>query len=195
MEERIILAGFGGQGIMFMGKLICFAQMNKGRQVTYIPSYGAEMRGGTANCNVIVSEDPIASPLVTRGTTVIVMNQPSYDKFKNSVVRGGQLYVNTSLVDVADPPEGGEVIGVPATDLANEMGAVRNANMIMFGVFNYLKNFLELDYLWSQFPDFLGKDKTAKIFGQVRAAILKGEEFARQNYSLRKTPDAQVGKK
>jgi 2-oxoglutarate ferredoxin oxidoreductase subunit gamma len=195
MEERIILAGFGGQGIMFMGKLMCFAQMNKGRQVTYIPSYGAEMRGGTANCSVIISEDPIASPLVIRGTTAIVMNQPSYDKFKNSVVSGGQLYVNTSLVDVADPPEGVEVIRVPATDLANEMGDVRNANMVMFGVFNYLKNFLELDYLWSQFPDFLGKDKMAKIFGNMKSAILKGGEFARQNYSLRKTPDVEVGKK
>jgi 2-oxoglutarate ferredoxin oxidoreductase subunit gamma len=195
MEERIILAGFGGQGIMFMGKLMCFAHMNKGRYVTYIPSYGAEMRGGTANCNVIISENPIASPLVTRATTAIVMNQPSYEKFKDSVVKGGQLYVNTSLIEVTDAPEGVEVISVPASKFANEMGAVRNANMIMFGAFNYLKNFLELDFLWSQFPDFLSKEKYSKIFGHVKDAILKGEEFARQNYSLRKTPNVQVEKK
>jgi 2-oxoglutarate ferredoxin oxidoreductase subunit gamma len=195
MEERIILAGFGGQGIMFMGKLMCFAHMNKDRHVTYIPSYGAEMRGGTANCNVVISENPIASPLVTKATTVIVMNQPSYEKFRDSVVKGGQIYVNTSLVKVADAPEGVEVIGVPASDLANEMGNVRNANMIMFGLFNYLKNFLELDFLWSQFPDFLGKQKMEKIFEQLRAGILKGEEFARQNYSLRKASDAQVREK
>ena len=122
MKEKIICAGFGGQGIMFLGKLVAYTMMHEDKHVTYIPSYGPEMRGGTANCNVIVSDDEIDSPMVDEADTVIVMNQPSYEKFKSAVKPGGLLIVNTSLINITDPPEGVKIIEIAATDLANEMG-------------------------------------------------------------------------
>ena len=176
MEERIIFAGFGGQGILFMGKLLCFAMMNAGKHVTYIPSYGAEMRGGTANCHVIVSDRPIASPLVTTASMAVVMNQPSYEKFKTRVAPGGQLFVNTSLVDVEDPPDGVEIVRVPATGTAHEMGSVRLANMIMFGAVNAVKKFADLDFFVQQMPDFLGEAKL-KYLDDNTKAMEKGRSF------------------
>jgi len=179
MQERIIFAGFGGQGILFMGKLLCFTMMNKGLHVTYIPSYGAEMRGGTANCHVIISDIPIASPWVTRATMSVVMNQPSYEKFKSRVVEGGHLFVNSSLVKVDSPPENVNIHLVPATQKAHELGDVRLANMFMFGVINTVKKFMDTDYLFSQLPEFLG-EKKLRFLEANRKAILEGERYARQ---------------
>lgn len=176
MQERIIFAGFGGQGILFMGKLLCFSMMNKGRNVTYIPSYGAEMRGGTANCHVIISDDIIASPLVTKATMAVVMNQPSYDKFKTRVEDGGHLFVNTSLVEVKEPPVNVNIVGVPATEEAYKLGSVRLANMVIFGAINAVKKFMDTDYLFLQLPEFLGKKK-AKFLEENKEAILRGEKL------------------
>ncbi len=180
MNERMILAGFGGQGLMLLGKLLCFVEMHRDLHVTYIPSYGAEMRGGTANCSVIISEDPIASPLVSQATTVVVMNQPSCEKFKNRVAPGGYLFVNSSLVEMAGPPEGINIVEVPATEMAAELGDVRNANMIMLGVMNYLKQFADNEFIWAQFPDFLGPAKV-KLIDSLKAGMLKGQEYAKKH--------------
>ncbi|RKY18514.1 MAG: 2-oxoacid:ferredoxin oxidoreductase subunit gamma [Planctomycetota bacterium] len=179
MQERIIFAGFGGQGILFMGKLLCFTMMNRGLHVTYIPSYGAEMRGGTANCHVIVSDTPIASPLVTRATMSVVMNQPSYEKFKTRLDDGAFFFVNSSLVKTAEPPENVNILQVPATQKAHELGDVRLANMIMFGVINTAKKFMDTDYLFSQLPEFLGKKKL-KFLDANKKAILEGERYAKE---------------
>lgn len=181
MNERMILAGFGGQGLMLLGKLFCFFEMHNGLHVTYIPSYGAEMRGGTANCSVKISDEPIASPMVPVASTLVVMNQPSYEKFKNRVEPGGSIFVNSSLVEIADPPEGVNIVEVPASELALEMGDVRNANMILLGVMNYIKKFADNEFIWAQFPGFLGPPKV-KLIDSLKAGMLKGEEYAKEHF-------------
>jgi Pyruvate ferredoxin/flavodoxin oxidoreductase. len=99
MIEQVIMAGFGGQGVMSMGQLLAYSGMLEGKNVSWLPSYGPEMRGGTANCNVIVSDDEIGSPIVTEATAVIAMNLPSLDKFEHSVMPGGTLIINSSLIE------------------------------------------------------------------------------------------------
>jgi 2-oxoglutarate ferredoxin oxidoreductase subunit gamma len=151
--------------------------MNTGKNVTYIPSYGAEMRGGTANCHVIVSDSIIASPLVTKATTAVVMNQPSYEKFKSKVGEGGYLFVNSSLIELKDPPKNVNIIPIPVTEIAHKLGSVRLANMIMFGALNAIKKFMPTDFLFSQIPDFLGTGKI-KYLDENKNAILEGEKLA-----------------
>src|SRR5699024_7950446 len=99
MEERIIVAGFGGQGVMALGQLLTYSGMIEDKKVSWLPSYGPEMRGGTANCNVIISSDEVGSPVVVESTSAIMMNRPSLDKFEAGVVKGGKLFSNSSLID------------------------------------------------------------------------------------------------
>jgi len=175
MKKRIICAGFGGQGIMFLGKLIAYTMMHEGKHVTYIPSYGPEMRGGTANCNVIVADDEIDSPMVDEADAVIVMNQPSYEKFKSAVRPGGLLIVNSSLINVTDPPKDAKLVEVPATDIANEMGNVRLANMIIMGVYNTAEKLIDVEKIFAALPKFLG-GKKERFIPINKEAILKGAE-------------------
>lgn len=142
MEEKIIIAGFGGQGIMFLGKLICQAGMEEGFQVTYIPSYGAEVRGGTANCHVVLSDNPIASPVVEKATTLIIMNEPSLQKFESFLSPGGLLLVNSSLINIKSERKDVRIEAIPATDLAYEAGDVRVTNMVMLGKYITCKTLL-----------------------------------------------------
>lgn len=126
-------AGFGGQGVLLMGMMLTYSGMQDDKHVTWLPSYGAEMRGGTANCTVILSEEEIASPVVQNPDIAVVMNEPSLAKFEPLVKEGGLLFVNSSLVKSAVKRQDVEVIRVDATDLANELGNVRVANMVMLG--------------------------------------------------------------
>jgi 2-oxoglutarate ferredoxin oxidoreductase subunit gamma len=135
MLEEIIIAGFGGQGVMSMGQLVAYAGMLEGKGVSWLPSYGPEQRGGTANCAVVVSDEPVGSPLVTRPSTAIVLNNPSFDKFESHVRPGGLLIVNTSLIDRKSTRTDITIIEVDATALANEIGNSRIANMILLGAF------------------------------------------------------------
>lgn len=137
MTHEIIMAGFGGQGVMAMGKILVEAAMKEGKNVSWLPSYGPEMRGGTANCSVIVSEDPIGAPIVTEATAVIVMNRPSLDKFESTVIPGGMLFINSSLIDQKAKRDDIKVYYVPANDIADELGTGRVANIVMLGA--YLK--------------------------------------------------------
>src|SRR5690554_7242810 len=97
--QQVIIAGFGGQGVMSMGQLLTYAGMLEGKNVSWLPSYGPEMRGGTANCNVIISDDEVGSPIVTKASAVIALNRPSLDKFEDAVVPGGLLFINSTLID------------------------------------------------------------------------------------------------
>ena len=133
MHEDIFIAGFGGQGIILAGRIICLAAMGEGRHVSHIPSYGAEMRGGTANCSVIVSDEDIASPLVPRPSVCIIMNKPSLLKFESMVRPGGLLIWNESLIDVAPVRTDLEALAVRANDIAEAAGSYRSANMVMLG--------------------------------------------------------------
>jgi 2-oxoglutarate ferredoxin oxidoreductase subunit gamma len=139
MREEIIFAGFGGQGIILSGKIICLAAMKEGRNVTHIPSYGAEMRGGTANCSVVISDEEIASPLVPRPSICVVMNKPSLLKFEPRLREGGILLYNSSLIDIEPSRKDVNSIAVPANQMAEEEGSARSANMIMLGVLAKIK--------------------------------------------------------
>ena len=133
MRYDFVFAGFGGQGIMVMGKAVAEAALREGRNVTWWPSYGAEMRGGTANCIVIVDDEPIASPILRTHSVAVVMNKPSLAKFEPRVAKAGKLFVNSSLIDVEPKRTDIEVYKVPATEIANRLGNVRVANMVMLG--------------------------------------------------------------
>ncbi len=132
--ERIICAGFGGQGVMSLGKLLACGAMLDGRQVTWMPSYGPEMRGGTAYCAVVVSDRPVGSPIVvSKATSLIVMNQPSLDRFEQSVIPGGLILLNSSLIDRKVRRDDVQVHSLEATTLAAQGGSPQAANMIMLG--------------------------------------------------------------
>ncbi|MCG8502651.1 MAG: 2-oxoacid:acceptor oxidoreductase family protein [Firmicutes bacterium] len=131
--QEMILAGFGGQGIMFAGRLIASAGMIAEKEVSWLPSYGPEMRGGTANCHVIVSDQPVGSPIVVAPTTLVAMNRPSLDKFEDAVLSDGLLIMDSSLIDRKIKRKDIKVIKIPATRMAADMGAGKLANMIMVG--------------------------------------------------------------
>ena len=133
MQTEIILSGFGGQGMLFAGQLLAYAALDAGKHVTWFPSYGPEMRGGTAHCVVIVSDDEIGSPIVRNPVAVIVMNLPSLDKYESLVRSGGTLVVNASLVDRAPSRADVDSTMVPAISIAEEIGDKRLANLVMLG--------------------------------------------------------------
>lgn len=133
METSIIISGFGGQGALFAGQSLAYAGMDAGLHVTWIPSYGPEMRGGTAHCTVILSDEPIGSPLVSRPDIAVVMNLPSMDKYEPLVQPDGLLVVNVSLVERPAERDDIHVIGVPANDIAAELGNRRLSNMVLLG--------------------------------------------------------------
>ncbi len=131
----IVMAGFGGQGLMAIGKILAKAAMEEGRNVTWMPSYGPEMRGGTANCVVIIDDEPIGSPVLKRTQAAIVMNKQSIDKFEPSVVERGLIVVNTSLIDRKVERKDLKVVYVAANELAEKEGSGKAANMVMLGAY------------------------------------------------------------
>lgn len=133
MNTEILIAGFGGQGVLFAGKFLAYKGLLEGRNVSWLPSYGPEMRGGTANCSVILSDDPVGSPIVSKPDVLIVMNLPSLDKYENAVVPGGKLFVDSTLIERKVNRTDVEVHYIPATALAKEIGAPTLANMVMVG--------------------------------------------------------------
>jgi 2-oxoglutarate ferredoxin oxidoreductase subunit gamma len=133
MQEEIIVSGFGGQGTLFAGQLLTYTAMDEGRHVTWIPSYGPEMRGGTAHCTVIISDDDIGSPIIRQPTICIVMNPDSMDVYAPLVKPGGLLVVNSTLVRLKSDRQDIEALYVPANDLAVELGNVRMANVVLLG--------------------------------------------------------------
>jgi 2-oxoglutarate ferredoxin oxidoreductase subunit gamma len=156
VQQDIIIAGFGGQGIMMLGKIVAQAGMIAGLHVSWIPKYGAEVRGGTAHCMVRVSSDEIASPLVSEPTLLVVMNQPSLVKFEGTVKKNGAIVVNSSLCEKKIDRPDVSVLAIPATELANKIGDVKGANMVAFGALLKLCPFIELknvvDSLRAIFP-------------------------------------------
>lgn len=135
MKQEIILAGFGGQGVIKAGVLLAYAAMKEGKHCTHFPSYGAEMRGGTANCSVIISDDPISSPVIAKADTVIAMNEPSFIKFESRLKPGGLLIYNSSII--ASKPSRSDIIllPIPANELAEKLGSVKSANMVVTGAY------------------------------------------------------------
>jgi 2-oxoglutarate ferredoxin oxidoreductase subunit gamma len=133
MQKEIVIAGFGGQGILFAGQIIAYAAMDTGKQVTWIPSYGPEMRGGTANCTVIIADEEIGSPLVRNPPLAIALNLPSFDKYEETLAAGGTLIVNQSMVDRGAKREDIHVILVPCNEIAEQIGNKKLLNMVAVG--------------------------------------------------------------
>lgn len=133
MTHQILLAGFGGQGILFSGKFLAYDGLIENREVSWLPSYGPEMRGGTCNCSVILSDTPIGSPIVSEPDVLIAMNLPSLDKFENAAVPGAKIFVDSSLIDRKVERSDVEAYYIPATKLASDEGLSGLANMIMIG--------------------------------------------------------------
>lgn len=132
---EIIIAGFGGQGVLLLGQLIAYGGMVEEKEVSWFPAYGPEQRGGTCNCSVVVSEKEIGSPVVSRPTSVIAMNNPSLERFGNTIVSGGILVYNSSLIEKKPLRCDIKVIAVPANKIASELGSSRVANMVLLGAF------------------------------------------------------------
>ena len=130
---QILIAGFGGQGILFAGKFLAYKGLMEDLQVSWLPSYGPEMRGGTANCNVILSETPVGSPIITTPDVLVAMNLPSLQKYVDTVVPGGQIYVDSALIDAKVERTDVEVFYIPATQMAKDNGIATLANMIIVG--------------------------------------------------------------
>ena len=135
METEIIIAGFGGQGILFAGQILAYAGMDQGFEVTWFPSYGPEMRGGTANCTVVIGDEEIGAPIVNHPQVVIAMNLPSLDKYEMSIQSHGILVVNSSMVNRLVTRRDIKVVEIPANELAESLGDKRMANMLMLGGF------------------------------------------------------------
>ncbi len=169
----MIFAGFGGQGLLFMGKVLAYTGMLLDKQVTWIPSYGPEMRGGTANCSVIISDEEIASPIVNRPDILVAMNKPSLDKFGSDVKDGGIIFVNTSIIKDVPEFKNCEVIEIPANDLAMEIGNVKSANMIVLGALLQKLNTITIEDVLKALTEIVPAGRE-KILELNKKAIEKG---------------------
>ena len=175
--EEIIIAGFGGQGILLTGKLLAQTGMQAGKEVTYMPSYGAEVRGGTANCKVIISEKQIACPVVSRPDSLIIMNKASLNKFGPCLKKNGLLIMNSSLIDTEPQLDDSiEIISIPADELAVELGSQKSANMVALGAYLQKREYLSIEEASQALPDVLAKryHKTLPVNTQ---ALRSGAEF------------------
>ena len=133
MNKEILIAGFGGQGILFSGKFLAYEGLIDGKEVSWLPSYGPEMRGGTANCSIIISDSAVGSPIVSNPDILIAMNLPSLDKYESETKKGGQIFVDSSLIERKVERDDVETYYIPATRIASDEGLTGLANMIMIG--------------------------------------------------------------
>jgi 2-oxoglutarate ferredoxin oxidoreductase subunit gamma len=178
MQNETVIAGFGGQGVLFTGKVMAYAGLDSGQNVTWLPSYGPEMRGGTANCTVVISDDEIGSPQVMNPRAAIVMNQPSLDKYEDLVAPGGYLVVNTTMVNRKVTRDDINVIELPGTDLAEELGDKRLTNSIMLGALAAKADFLDMKSVEKGIAKSLSEGKQSLLELNLKA-LKKGAESAK----------------
>lgn len=181
MTKSIICAGFGGQGIMFIGKLLAYSAMRSGYKVTWISSYGAEARGGAAYCMVTISDSAIASPVIENPDKCIVMNNPSFEKFKDRVKKKGILILNSSLIeDSVHIKRDIKSIKIPMTDIAISCGNVKVANMVGLGAFLLTNEIFNLNSLSCALEEFIPSHRK-NLLDINKNALRMGYEFARSN--------------
>ncbi|MBU3227843.1 2-oxoacid:acceptor oxidoreductase family protein [Clostridium algidicarnis] len=174
-SQEIIFAGFGGQGILSMGKFIAYAGMDANMNVSWLPSYGPEMRGGTANCSVILADEPVGSPIVTMPDSVVVMNRPSLDKFEKTIKKGGLVILDSDLIAREVERDDIQVIRVPAQTIAAELGSTKIANMVLLGALVAKTGIVSMEILLGSLKDH-GKEK---FFEVNKKALEKGAEYAK----------------
>ena len=178
LTAEVIISGFGGQGTLFAGQILAYAGMDADKHVSWIPSYGPEMRGGKARCTVIVSEEEIGSPVVREPFSAIVMNLPSMEAYAPAIRKDGFLVVNSSLVTLKSDREDIKILYIPATQTATDMGNVRIANMILLGAWAEATGVISISALEQALVDHLpaGKQKLAPV---NQEALRKGAELAK----------------
>ena len=179
MLEEVIIAGFGGQGLMLMGRLLAYAGMLEGEKVAWMPSYGPEMRGGTANCTVIISPEEIASPVVHYPKSVIAMNGPSLDKFEETVQKDGLIVVNSSLIGREVNRNDVAVVRVPANDIANKLGNLKVANMVVLGAYVKKSGVVKLETIFKVLEKTLTGPKQ-KLIDLNKEALKQGAELVKE---------------
>lgn len=181
MIHEAIFAGFGGQGVMLIGQLLSYSAMKEGKKVTWMPSYGPEMRGGTANCSIVISDEEIASPVVDNPNLVIAMNLPSLEKFGPMIKESGTLIINTSLVDkdLKKYPEKVDIFKISATDKATELGNKMAANMVALGALIAKTEIVDLKTLKESLKEVL-KGKSEAIIELNKKALKLGYDLAKK---------------
>ena len=158
IKKEIIFAGFGGQGILTAGKFLAFAAMDKGLNVSWLPSYGPEMRGGTANCSVIISDEEVGSPVISEADVIVVMNKPSLEKFSKSIKKNGMLIIDSDMVKGENALECIESYKIDAESKAEELGDKRNANMILLGFLIKKLNIITIEEVLNSIKKYGKKD-------------------------------------
>jgi len=179
MLERMIISGFGGQGIMLMGRLLAYAAMLEGKNVAWMPSYGPEMRGGTANCTVLISKEEIGSPIVSHPKTLIAMNQPSLDKFEPNVNEDGLIILNDSLIERKLSRNDVNVIRIPADDIADKLGNSRATNMVVLGAYVKKSGVVKMETIFKALEKAL-TGRNQKLMDINKKALKQGAELVKQ---------------
>ncbi|MEN6351792.1 MAG: 2-oxoacid:acceptor oxidoreductase family protein [Syntrophomonas sp.] len=180
-EKQVLFAGFGGQGVLSMGQFLAYAAMEAGKNVSWVPSYGAEMRGGTANCLVTIANEEISSPLTENPVMAVIMNKPSLDKFEDKIQPQGTLVLNSSLVDRAPVRTDLTVLELPVNQLAEELNNARGSNMILLGACLQKTGVVAVEDALKHFEQiFKGKKET--VIKKNKEAFLAGVEYAKNNW-------------
>ncbi len=191
MQNDLIIAGFGGQGVLLIGKMLAYAGMADGKEVSWLPSYGPEMRGGTCNCTVVIADRPVGSPVVERPWVAMVMNLPSLEKYEGMVKPGGLLLVNTSLINRAVQRSDVRVVKVPANEIANRLGNPRAANMVALGAYLGATRAVSLAAVEGLVREtFAGK---AKVIDSNLAALQEGYALGEREAADGKAVPQEVG--
>ena len=179
MTYETIMAGFGGQGLLFSGKVLAHAALIEGRELSWLPSYGPEMRGGTCNCSVIVSDEPVGSPIIAHPNVLMVMNEPSLDKFEDTVAAGGTIFVDSSLIARKVKRTDVDVVYIPATQMAKEMEATSLANMIILGAIVEKLGLVKGETVVTALKETISARKAALLDLNLKA-VAAGAELIRQ---------------
>lgn len=180
MTKEIIFAGFGGQGVLLAGQIVTYAGMEEGRHVSWLPSYGPEMRGGTAYCSVVVSDEEVASPVVVDADVVVAMNRPSMERFEKAVRPGGTLVMNTDLIEIEPTRDDITILRIPANTLAESAGTLKAANMVALGAFNEAEQVVRDETIISCLAKIMGEKKKHLIPTNEKALSLGRESAAGQ---------------
>ena len=182
MKEQCIFAGFGGQGMLLIGKFLAEAGMESGKHVSWLPSYGPEMRGGTANCSVVVSDKPVASPLIAQADTILAMNKPSLLKFEGSVKPGGLLLVNSSIIDIKTSRDDVDAVYVPCNEIAESIGNLKGPNVVFLGAYIAKKpDVISEDAIINAMRIELGEKKAKFLDGNIKA-LQAGMAYVKEHY-------------
>ena len=178
MHEEVIISGFGGQGALFAGQLLTYTGMDEGWHVTWIPSYGPEMRGGTAHCIVILSSDDIGSPIIRRPSLCIVMNPPSMDKYEPLITPGGLLVANSTLIRARSAREDIQTVYIPANELAAELGNIKMANVVLLGAMLGMREILPIESVKRTMEEHI-PERRRHIIEPNKRALDRGVQFVR----------------